>query len=70
MTDRVVGTIRELIHYQCATIMAKSAFAASDGESRLRRWGDKQFHDAIPPLLPSAATAEARPTETIWMGTT
>ena len=29
----------------------KSAFAASDGESSLKRRGDKKFYDSIPPLL-------------------
>ena len=37
MPDRDVATTRDLIHYQHATIIAKSAFAASDGESRLTR---------------------------------
>jgi len=51
MPDRDVNTIRDLIHYQHATIIAKSAFAASDGESRLKFRGDKKFHDSIPPVL-------------------
>jgi hypothetical protein len=33
-----------------ATIIAKSAFAVSDGESRLRDRDDKKFYDSIPPL--------------------
>jgi hypothetical protein len=36
MPDRDVRIIRDLIHYHCATIIAKSAFAASDGERRLK----------------------------------
>ena len=65
MPDRDVATIRDIVHYQYATIIAKSAFAASDGESRLKLRGDKKFYDSIPPLLPSAAatTAQADPTE-------
>ena len=51
MPDRDVSTIRDLIQYQYATIIAKSAFAASDGESLLKLRGDKKFHDSIPPLL-------------------
>ena len=72
MPDREVATIRDLIYYQYATIIAKSAFAASDGESRLKHRGDKKFYDSIPPLLPSAAaaTAQARPTLATWTGTT
>ena len=35
MPDREVSTIGDLIYYQYATSIAKSAFAASDGESRL-----------------------------------
>ena len=71
MPDRDVATIRHLIHYQYATIIAKSAFAASDGESRLKHRGDKKFHGSIPPLLPSAAaaTAQAGPTLAAWTGT-
>ena len=71
MPERDVRTIRDLIHYQYGRIIAKSAFAASDGESSSKLRGDKKFHDSLPPLLPSAAaaTAQARPTETIWMGT-
>ena len=70
MPDREVSTIRDLIYYQYATIIAKSAFAASDGESRLKHRGDKKFYGSIPPLLPSAAaaTAQARPTFTTWTG--
>ena len=64
MPDRDVSIIRDLIYYQYATIIAKSAFAASDGESRLKLRGDKKFDDPIPPLPPSAAatTAQARST--------
>ncbi len=51
MPDRDVATIRDLIRYQYATIIAKSAFAASDGESRLKHRGDKTFYDSIPPVL-------------------
>jgi hypothetical protein len=69
--DRDVRTIRDLIHYPHATIIAQSAFAASDGESSLELRADKKFYDSTPPLLASAAatTAPARPTETIWTGT-
>jgi hypothetical protein len=72
MPDRELSTIRDLIHYQYARIIAKSAFAASDGESSLRLRDDKKFYDSIPPLLPSATatTAQARPTEATWTGTT
>ena len=71
MPDREVATIRDLIYYQYAKIIAKSAFAASDGGSSLKRRGNKKFHDSIPPLLPSAAaaTAQARPTLGTWTGT-
>ena len=64
MPDREVATIRDLIYYQNARIIAKSAFAASD--CRLKHRGDKKFYDSIPPVLPSAAaaTAQALPTET------
>ena len=51
MPDEDVRTIGELIHYQYATIIAKNAFAASDGESGLKHWGDKKLYDSIPPLL-------------------
>ena len=50
MPDRDVATTRDLIHYQHATIIAKNAFAVSDGESRLKLRGDKKFYDSIPPL--------------------
>jgi len=52
MTDRDVNTIRDFIHYQHATIIAKSAFAASDGESRLKLRGDKMFLDFHPAASP------------------
>jgi len=48
MTDRDVRTIRDLIHCQYATIIAKSAFAASEGESRLKLRGDKKLLDFHP----------------------
>jgi hypothetical protein len=72
MPDRDVAFIRDLIDYQYATIISRSAFAASDRESRLKLRGDKQFHDSILPRLPSAAatTAQARPTGATWTGTT
>ena len=72
MPDREVNTIRDLIHYQCAKIIAKSAFAASDGESNLKLRGDKKTYDSIPLRLPSAAaaTSQARPTLATWTGTT
>ena len=60
MPDREVATIRDLIYYQNARIIAKSAFAASVGESSLKHQGDKKFYDSIPPLLPSAAGATAQ----------
>jgi hypothetical protein len=71
MPDREVNTIRDLIHYQYATIIAKSAFSASVGESRLKLRDDKRLHDSIPLRLPSAAaaTAQAHPTETTWTST-
>jgi len=71
MPDSEVSTIRDLIQYQYATIIAKSAFAASDGESLLKLRGDKKFLDSIPPLLPSdaAATAQARSALATWTGT-
>ena len=71
MPDRDVSTIRDLIYCHYATIIAKSAFAASHGECRLKhRDGDKQFHDSIPPLLPSAAAAAAQAHSTLatWTG--
>ncbi len=71
MPDRDLATIRDLIYCQNATIIAKSAFAASDWESSLKPRGDKKFHDFIPPVLPSAAaaTAQARSTLATWTGT-
>ena len=71
MPDRNVAIIRDLTYYQYDKIIAQSAFAASDGESRLKLRGDKKFHDSIPPLLPSAAaaTAQARSTLATWTGT-
>lgn len=51
MPDRDVSTVRDLIYYQHVRIIAKSAFAASDGESSLKHRGDKKFYDSIPPLL-------------------
>ena len=71
MPDREVSTVRDLIHYQYATIIAKSAFAASDGESSLKHRGDKKFYDSIPPPLSSAAvaTARAHPALATWTGT-
>jgi len=67
MPDRDVATIKDPIYYQYAKIKAKSAFAASDGESLLKHRGDKKFYDSIPPVLPSAAATatQARRTETI-----
>jgi hypothetical protein len=62
MPDRDLSTIRDLIYYWYATIIAKSAFAASDGESKLKHSGDKKFCDSIPPLLPSAAATTAQGT--------
>jgi len=50
MPDRELSTIRDLIHCQHATIIAKNAFAVSDGESSLKHRGDKKFYDSIPPL--------------------
>ena len=57
MPDRDLATIRDLIYYQYATIIAKSAFTASDGVQwlysfcRLNHGDDKKFYDAVPPLL-------------------
>ena len=62
MSDRDAATIRDLIHYQYAIIIAQSAFAASDGESWLKLWGDKKFYNSISPLLPSAAATTAQGT--------
>ena len=53
MTDRDVNIIRDRIHYEHARIIAESAFAASDGESRLKLRGGKKlldFHPAASPL--------------------
>jgi hypothetical protein len=50
MPDRDVAFIRDVFHYQYAKIIARSAFAASDGESRLKHRGDKKFYNSIPPL--------------------
>ena len=47
-----VGTIRDVIHYQYTTIIAESAFAASDGESRLKVRGDKKLLDFHPAASP------------------
>jgi hypothetical protein len=71
MPGRDVATIKDPIYYQYAKIKAKSAFAASDGESRLKHRGDKKLHASIPPLLPSAAvtTAQARSALATWTGT-
>ena len=71
MPDRDVAFIKDLIYYQYATIIAQSAFAASDGESKLKHSGDKKFCDSIPPLLPSdaAATAQARSALATWTAT-
>jgi hypothetical protein len=69
MPDRDVNTTRDLIHYRYATIIAKSAFAASDGESRLKHWSDKKLYDSIPPLLPSAAAASAHAQRTLATST-
>ncbi len=51
MPDRDVATIGDLIDYQNAKIVAKSAFAAPDGERRLKLRGDKKLYDSIPPVL-------------------
>jgi len=51
MPDRDVRTVRDLIYYQYAKIIAKMAFAACDGESSLEHRDDKKFYDSIPPLL-------------------
>ena len=52
MADRDVRTIRDLIHYEYATIIAKSAFATSDGESRPEQRGDKKLLDFRPAASP------------------
>ena len=40
MSDRDVTTIGDLIYYQCAKIIAKSAFAVSDGrQAKGRHYG-------------------------------
>ena len=64
MPDRDVAIIRDLIHYQYATIIAKSAFAVSDGESRLKHRGDEKFYDSIPPV-PSCFSMAA---PFLWVG--
>jgi len=71
MPDRDVSTIRDLIQYQYATIIAKSAFAASGGESLLKLRGDKRSQDSISPLFPSAAAAiaQARSALATWTAT-
>ena len=60
-----------LIYCHYATIIAQSAFAALDGESRLKHRGDKKLYDSIPPLPSSAAatTAQARSAKAAWTGT-
>ena len=53
MPDRDVKTIRDLIHYQCATIIAKSAFAASDGREQAEAPGRQEvlwLHPAASPI--------------------
>jgi len=62
MSDRDAATIRDLIYYQHAMIIARSAFAALDGESSRKPRGEKKFHGSIPPLLPSAAATTAQGT--------
>jgi hypothetical protein len=42
MPDREVSTIRDLIYYQRATIIAKSAFAASDGREQAEAPGRQE----------------------------
>jgi hypothetical protein len=42
MPDRDVRIIRDLIHYQYATIIAKSAFAASDGREQAETPGRQE----------------------------
>ena len=71
MPDRDIASIRDLIYCHYATIIAKSAFAAADGESRPKLRGDKEFYNSIPPLLPSAAAAAAQAHSTLatWTGT-
>jgi hypothetical protein len=51
MPDKDGDALRDLIHHRYATIIAKSAFAASDGESSLKHRGDEKLYDSIPPLL-------------------
>jgi len=58
MPERDVNTIRDVIHYQYTTIIAKSAFAVSDGESRMKLRGARKFHDSIP-RLPSCFSMAA-----------
>jgi len=60
MPDRDVRTITDIIYYRDATIIAKSAFVASNGENRLKHRGDKRSQDSISPLFPSAAAAIAQ----------
>jgi hypothetical protein len=57
MPDRNVSTSRDLIYHQHTKIIAKRAFAVSDGVQGLypfcglKHRGDKKFYDVIPPLL-------------------
>jgi len=56
--DRDVSTIRGLVYYQYAKIIAKSALAALGGESSLKDRGDKKFYDPILPLLDPPSLVE------------
>ncbi len=60
MPDRDVRTIRDLIHYQYAKIIARSALHAPDGTAhdrglysfyKAKHSGQKKFYDLIPSLL-------------------
>ncbi len=50
MPERDVAFISDLIYCRYATIIAQSAFAAFDGESRVKGRGDKKLYDSIPAL--------------------
>ncbi|MEK7477173.1 MAG: hypothetical protein AAB152_16225 [Candidatus Coatesbacteria bacterium] len=60
MPDRDVKTVRDLIYYQYAKIIARSAFKAADGKEAKRanygffadtHPGEKKPYDLLPPLL-------------------
>jgi hypothetical protein len=68
MPDRDAAAMRDLIYCHYAKIIAKSAFAASDGESSgaqglysfcsLKHRGDKKSYDSIPPIHNCSGTLD------------